>query len=281
MAAKAAARKTRVAKPRGGRKQTVGFGLVSVAVRLKPLIEPRKPVSANIVTADDHEQIKMAKIRPSTGEIVEETVKGYKQPDGSFVVLEDGAVDALVAEKTGQLELERVVEVGAIDPLYFSTAYLLFAEEGAERPFALLAGVLRESGMAAVGTAVLGKQTQMVVLRHSEATGCLLAHVCYFDSEVRWADVELVAGAAEAASERELALASQLLSTLEGEFDPGEVEDSYYPALQELIAATAAGQPFVAPAVEAEVEPVIDMMAALEASVAAAEAKPKRKKVAA
>lgn len=275
--------------PRGGKNQVVGFGLVSVPIKLKPMIEPAKPVSANNICTDHQCKAGSKKWCSEADHEVSADLGnfGHGYPvNGGFVQLDEDAVDELVAEKTGQLEIERVVEVGAIDPLYFGKAYLCYSEGvgNAGQAFDLLAGALAESGRAAVGTAVLAKQTQMVVLRWSEATKCLIAHVCHFDSEVRWADVELVQAsraARPAADEKAIAMAGALLSSLEGEFDAEQVEDSYYPALQQMIDQATAGVPTTAKVkTEEPVEPAGDLMAALAASVDTTK-KAKSKKVAA
>ena len=279
-------------QPARGKKQTIAFGLVNVPVLMKPLITPTKPVSANIICTQHQEKVRMQKVCPCGDHNVDsdETEKGYMTGSG-YVVLDDAAVDQLIAEKTGELQIDRVVPVSEIDPLYFGKAYLVYPGEGGNSTLDLFAAALRESGKAAVGNAVLGKQTELVVVRWSEATETLVAHGCHYDSYVKWDDVQLVTDAAAsrpAPPPAQVKAALDFLDALAGDFDPEAVEDEYYPALEELIDQAASGKPVVVKSKKAE--PVVeapDLMDALRASVSAAKQgkapakKPAGKKVAA
>jgi DNA end-binding protein Ku len=59
---------------------------------------------------------------------------------------------------------------------------------------------------------------------------------------------------------------------LTAEFDPDQYQDDYRIQVLDLIGRKAAGEEFELPAVEADKPKIVDMMAALEASVEAAEA---------
>jgi DNA end-binding protein Ku len=273
--------------PQRGRKQTVAFGLVNVPVQLKPLVDPAKPVSGNYICAAHQHKVKTKKVCDFTEgkeHDVEDAVIAYPFGD-QFVTVDPDAVDALVAEKTGELRIERVVPVYDIDPLYFGKAYLVYPGEGGATVFDLFRAALQESGMAAVCNAILGKQTEMLVLRWSVDTETLLAHGCHYESYVRWEDVEKVqqdAAARPAPAAAQVKLAQDFLDALKGDFDPTAVEDQYFPALQQLIEQTAAGKPVVtavSPSVTAE--PADDLMSALRASVQQAkQSKPASKKAA-
>lgn len=270
------------AKPAGPRRPgsrgnlTISFGLVNVNVAMMPLVSERRAASAKTLCADHQEPVKIA-WRCETGDhIAGETIKGYPHPDGAgFVFVDDTVLDELVAERTKRVEISRVVFADQIDPIYLGKTYLLWPQEGNDRPFDLFATALRRDGRAAVGTAVLSKQTQLIVIRWSEATDCLVAHVCHFDEAVRWPDIATARDLQGDVDDAELEQAGMLLAAIAGEFDPREVEDTYTLALDEAIAAAAGRkqQPKATPKQEAK-PLATDLMAALQASVQAA-AKPK------
>ena len=171
-----------------------------------------------------------------------------------------------------------MVDVKTIDPAYFGQTFLVWPQEGGEQQFDLLAAVLEKNGKAAVVTAVLSKQTATIVFRWSSELGCMVAHAIKYETQIRHRDASIVIAAGNerpAVQPKMLKMAAELLAPLEGEFDAGDVQDTYTPMLNDLIRAVDQGVTFDAPEVIEEKAPVLDLMAALEASVAAQ--KPARK----
>ncbi len=292
------AARTMEAAPSGGSRLTLGFGLVNVPVRLKPLMDERRRTAGRILCTEHAEPIKSRYMCGSgTGHehLLEqgESATGYPvpgSPDG-FVVLEQHVLDDLAAEKTGRCEIEKVVPFEEIDPVYLGKAYLCYPQEGAGKGFDLLAETLRRSGSAAVTTTVLSKQTVMVVFRWCPELGVLVAHLCLFSENTRMGDVALVrdaAGRRGEVSEEAFAVAGSLLEAVRGEFDPREVLDTYSLELDAAIVAAAGGKTTAKTEAKAKAKetPASDLMAVLKASLEAAggkkpAAKRTRKKVAA
>ena len=73
-----------------------------------------------------------------------------------------------------------------------------------------------------------------------------------------------------APSERELDMATQLVESLSAPFDPAKYHDDYREKVLALIEAKADGEIIARPEAPARRAPVVDLMAALEASLAAA-----------
>ena len=173
----------------------------------------------------------------------------------------------------------RIVDFNTIDPAFIDKTYMVWPGEGgapAEQAFDLFAKVLRDEGKAAVTTAVMSKQTRTVVFRWSSYLGCLVAHVCLFSSKIRFGDITGISAPAHERPEPvegALDLAKQILATLEGEFDPREVDDTYTPLVQSAIRQAAGGKEVKAPT-KAKSAPAGDLMAALAASVASSKDAP-------
>lgn len=278
------------AGPDRGKKLTLTFGLVSIPLRYKPLSEGSSGgVSAKMMCPEHELTLNQGPYVCGRGTEGEHTieradiVKGYPHPDEAkqLVIVDPSVLEEFAEERTGDAEIDRIVDVGSIDPAYFDKVYVVWPGDGknAERSFDLLATVLRESGKAAVTTAVLSKQTRTIVFRWSEEFDCLIAHVCRFRSEIRLADVQVVGAVAaqrEEPSEAELDLARQIFATLEGEFDPADVDDEWTPAVQNAIRQAAGGKTAPKKAeTKKVVEPAGDLMATLNASLKAATAKTK------
>jgi DNA end-binding protein Ku len=100
--------------------------------------------------------------------------------------------------------------------------------------------------------------------------GILCLETMRYADEINPADGVLPDAEVDEPSERELDIAKQLVETLSADFDPTKYEDSYREELMSLIEAKAAGKEVVAEPMVEEKGKVVDLMAALEASLARA-----------
>ena len=253
---------------------TISFGLVNVAVKYSPLIDPKgNRVSGKFLDPTT--------LTPATQQYVNdkgekvEKVTGYPYGD-SFVVLGEGQAQALKSERDGRLELRAFVSPDAVDPLYFEKTNLVSPAKGNESGYDLICRVLADSGRYLVGTTVLDKSTKVVVLRFAQ--GVLLAHVCTYDANVRWSEKAVVANEYEtrdAPAPELVEMAATLFSGLDESFDFSGVEDEYDQRLRAAIEAAGTGKPM--PKTEKPAPAVVgDLMEALKASVDAAK-KPAKK----
>lgn len=276
--------------PDRGSKLTLAFGLVNIPVRYKPLAEASSPISAKL-NCPDHFGVKLTQgYTCSVGTADEhpidraDIVKGYPHPDTKEMVQVDPAVIEEFAEaRTGNAAIEKIVDASTIDPGFFEKTLIVWPGDGGADAFDLFASALREEGKAAVTTTVISKQTKTVIFRWSEEFDCLLAHVCSFASQLRLGDVGLVRnGTAERVPppKAQITAAKALLATLEGEFDPAEVDDEYTPAVQDAIRQIAKSGKIAAPKAGKPVAKADDLMASLMASIDVSKKAPAKKKAA-
>lgn len=264
--------------PRASANLTVGFGMVNVPIALSPLADTGRPVSGKYV-CPQHGPNLSQRYLCSEGTKQEhllaqkEQVTAYEHPDkpGEFVVVDPAVLAEIADERSGRIELEMFVPISSVDSVYFGDkTYLCWPQKGGEEAFDVLATGLRDQERAAVATVVLTKQTVTLVIRWSPATETLVAHVCRFHEQVRWANVEMVREAANSRKEPPaiyIETAKALMAALDGEFTPGEFVDRYTPLLQEAIRAAASGTTFTAPEPSEESKPTADLLGALMASV--------------
>ena len=253
---------------------SVSFGLVNVPVKLLTATSP-KDVRFNQLHDADGERIQQKRVCSKDGEEVsfEHIVKGYDLGGGRYVVIEPEELAALDTAATRTIDIEEFVDLADIDPVYFEHSYYLVPDGRAEKPYALLVETMARTGKVALGRFVLRTKQYLATLRARDGV-LVLATMLYDDEVVAPQDLDIPTTADTAPSEREVTMATQLVESLSGPFDPSKYTDEYREKVLALISAKADGEVLTRPEPAAEPAPVVDLMAALEASLAAARKKP-------
>jgi len=252
----------------------ISFGLVNVPVKLFSATSP-KSVRFHQLSAKTGARIRQKRVDESTGDEVpyEDIVKGYELSPDRYVLIDPDELDALDPKATRTIDIEDFVELSEIDPIYFDTSYYLAPSAGGAKAYRLLLEAMRESGKVAIGRVVLRSKQQLCALRVGGAgeSEVLTLSTMLFGDEVLAPDRldELDAVADAQASDRELAMAQQLIDTLSSEFDPARYRDEYRERVLALIERKAAGEELASPPPADEPAAAPDLMAALEASLAA------------
>src|SRR3954451_11444073 len=263
----------------------ISFGLVNVPVKLFSAVS-KKTVRFNQLNKDTGNRIQQKRVDPETGEEVtyEQIVKGYELTKDRYVVIRPEELDSLDPERTRSIDIEDFVDLADIDPVYYDHPYYLVPDKGAAKAYGLLLGAMQEAGKVAIARVVLRSKEQLVAIRPHKDGNLLMMETMIFADEVVPADE--LDGLPEAkelkASDRELKMAEQLIESLASDFDPTRYHDEYREKVLELIEAKAEGAEIVAQPEAPKAERVPDLMAALEASLAAVRTdgdaeKPKRK----
>jgi DNA end-binding protein Ku len=258
---------------------SISFGLVTIPVGLAPATKPSaraSDVSFRLLHRECGSPIKQKRWCPVHERDVEsdELVKGWEIAKGQFVMVEDADLEAIEQRDTSRaIEISRFVELAEVDPVYFDRTYYL-APAGAEaqrRPYALLHEAMREAGVAGLGRFVLAGKEKLCLIR--PLGDALALETLFVHEDVKdHAEIDDAVGGIEV-KKPELELAKQIIASLEGPFKPDELKSEYRESLRELLEAKAAGQEITVPE-PVELAPVVDLMEALRASVAAAKAKP-------
>jgi DNA end-binding protein Ku len=250
---------------------SISFGLVTVPVRLVSATRSQD-VRFNQLEAATGSRIRYRRVSEQTGEEVpnDQIVKGYELENGHYVVLDNDELAALKPSASRMIEIEDFVDLSEIDPVYFEQPYYLVPDKDAAKAYRLLSRIMEDENKVAVGRFVLRSKEALVAIRPIDGMLCL--ETMRYADEVLSVDREQVDSEAEP-SERELDMARQLVSTLAGEFDPEKYRDEYREEVLALIDRKAAGEEIVAPAAPEEPAKVLDLMAALEASLARTGAK--------
>jgi DNA end-binding protein Ku len=257
---------------------SISFGLVNIPVKLYNAVS-RKNVSFHQIDAESGARIKMQRVSSKTGEEVpyERIVKGYELSPERYVLIEPQELDALDPEASHSIDIEEFVDLADIDPLFFDAAYYLAPGKAAEKPYALLAKAMEEQGKVALARFVMRTKQYLAAVRAKEGM-LLLSTMVYADEVVPPEQLpELETIDSVKVNDKEVAMAAQLIDSLSADFEPERFKDTYREQVLDLIERKAAGEEIViedAPAPDAT--SVVDLMAALEASVAEARQARKR-----
>lgn len=249
---------------------SISFGLVNVPVKLVTATSP-KDVRFHQLHAADNGRINQKRVCSVDGEEVDysEIVKGYEISKGHYVVIDPEELETLAPEASRSIDIEEFVDLAEIDPLYFEHSYYLVPDGPAARPYALLVQAMEGTGKAGVGRFVLRTKQYLAALRPRE--GALVLSTMLFDDEVvRVSGLDIQTTKDTKPSQREVDMARQLVSSLSAEWEPDKYKDDYRDKVLAMIEAKAEGQEIAVPEAPERPAPVVDLMAALEASLARA-----------
>jgi DNA end-binding protein Ku len=255
---------------------SISFGLVQVPVRLVSATK-NLDVSFNQLEEGTGARIRYKKVSDATGEEVpaDRIKRGYEISKGRYVMIEPDELDVLRPKGSHAIEIEEFVDLDEIDPLYFEQPYYLVPDKRGVKPYKLLVEAMQEMNKVAIGRIIVRSKERLVAIRPVDDMLCIET-MRYADEVLprtnllpEEEDVEL--------TDRERAMARQLVESLASdEFQPEKYEDEYRKQVLDLIERKAAGEEIVAePVVEAPAK-VLDLVAALEASLEKAESAKER-----
>ncbi len=240
------------------------FGLISMPVRLFSGARDER-VSFNMLHRKDMARVKQQLICSEDGEVVErdDIVKGYEYRKGEYVVIEPEEIKKIEPRTAKAMEILEFVPSGEVDPLYFDASYYLRPEEAGKRPYALLSKAMQQTKYVAIAKLTMHNREYTVFLRPHE--GGLMLHTMYYENEVRHMEdsgtenVEL--------KDAEVKIAHQLIEALAANFEPEKYHDTFQENLKELIQARLEGKEVTEVEKPKKMEPVVDLMSALKASL--------------
>ena len=255
-------------------KGAIQFGLVTIPVKLYVATESRAGVSFNMLHAEDLSRIQMKIFCPVDETVIprSETVKGFEYAPGEYVVVTDEDLESLPLKTVRSIEIEQFVEseTAATHTKFVKQAYYIEPDKIGRKAFALLKSVLQDKGLTAICKVVIKDREALAALDPYGQT--MVLSTLYWPDEIRaLGELDLPDEEPEL-KPAEKAMAEQLIGTMTGEFDPSTYQDEYRTALMQIIESKVEGREVVAAPAAAEPSNLVDLMAALEASVKAAKA---------
>jgi DNA end-binding protein Ku len=249
-------------------KGAISFGLVTIPVKLYSATEQRD-VSFHQVHRADAGRIKYKRVCTVCGQEVAyaDIAKGYELPSGEIVVLTDEDFAQLPLTTSRRIDVLQFVPLAEVDPIYFAKSYYLEPESQGTKPYVLLRDALERSDKVAVVKVALRQRESLATLRVRE--GVFVLETMLWPDEVRTPKFEFLDEEVEIRPQ-ELTMASSLIESMAGDFDPSEYKDAYREALQAVIEAKIEGREVVQPEEAVAESGATDLLSALRASVEAA-----------
>jgi DNA end-binding protein Ku len=253
--------------PRAYWKGYLKLSLVSCPVALFPASSEREKISFNQINKNTGHRIRYRKVDAETGDEVDssEIIKGYEVGKGQYIEIKPEELEAIAIESKRTIEIDKFVPKKEIDELYLNSPYYL-APDGdvGQQAFAVIREAIRKEGMVALGRVVITSREHIIALE-PRGKG-LLGITLRYPYEVRKEEEYFEDIPDEKISKDMLELASHIVETKSGHFEPEEFEDQYEDALNELLKKKQAGEKIEAPKERAPAQ-VINLMDALRRSV--------------
>jgi DNA end-binding protein Ku len=253
-------------------KGAIQFGLVTIPVKLYLATESRAGVSFNMLHEKDKSRIQMKIWCPEDEEIIQrsETVKGYEYAPDKYVVIDDEDLEKLPLKTVRSIEIAQFVDAQEAESQtkFVKQAYYLEPDRVGRKAFQLLKEVLQDKGLTAICKIVIRDREALAALDPFENT--MLLSTLYWPDEIRdMGELDLPEEEAEI-KPAEKKMAAQLIEAMTGEFDPAEYRDEYRDALMQVIESKVEGRETIEMDKPEEPTKLVDLMAALQASVSAA-----------
>ena len=248
------------------------FGLISMPIRLFSGARS-SGISFNMLHRDDLQRVKQQYYCPADNRVVErsEIVKGFEYRKDEYVVIDPEEIKKIEPKTAKTMEILEFVKAGEVDPVYFESSYYLVPEEAGRRPYALLTKALEQSEYVAIAKLTMHNREYTVFLRPH--AGGMMLHTMYYEEEVKKVegfgapDVEL--------KDSEVKVAHQLIEALAAEWEPEKFRDDFQENLKKLIQTKLEGGEIAEVEQPKKLAPVVDLMAALKASLVQMEGRKK------
>jgi len=245
----------------------ISFGLVNVPVKLYSAVSP-KDVRFHQLDANSSARVKQKRVSATTGEEVpyDQIVKGYELGPDTYVTITPDELDSLEPKATKTIDIEDFVDLDTIDPVFYDRPYYLVPDKGGTKAYALLREAMRETNKVGIARVVLRTKQYLAAIR-PKGDALVIETMLFADEVVPDDELDLPREEVEV-SEREQKMARQLIDSLSGDFEPEKYRDEYRERVLALIEQKASGQEIVVEEATEEPAKVVDLMAALEASLA-------------
>ena len=250
---------------------SISFGLVNVPVKLYSAVS-QKDVHFNQFEEGTGARIKQKRVSEKSGKEVpyEKVVKGYELTKGKYVMITKEELEAASPKASRMIEIEDFVDLDEIDPIYFENTYYLAPDgEAAGKAYTLLQKAMEETNKVGIGRFVMRTKQYLGAIR--PMNGVLGLHTMLFaDEVVDKKNIDELPSRKAQVNDRELKMALSLVDSLASDFKPEKYRDTYRDDVLAIIKRKAKGEEIVVAEEPEEQTDVVDLLAALEASLAKA-----------
>ncbi len=249
---------------------SLSFGLVNVPVGLYTATED-KTIRFNQFQSGTSDRVRQKRVNERTGEEVEygEVVKGYDLGGGEYVIVTPEELESVEPGRSRTIEITDFVDLDDIDPIYYKSTYYVGPQgDQALRAYTLLREAMRSANKVGIASLVLRTKEHLVAVRPTSSA--LALETMFYADEIRDPQKELDLPSDMDFTDRELKTAQLLIESMGSKWDPANYADEYRKRVEKLIDEKRQGKVVVTERPATTPTPVVDLMAALQASVEAA-----------
>jgi DNA end-binding protein Ku len=254
--------------PRPYWKGYLKLSLVSCPVALYPASTQAEKTHFHQINTKTGHRLRQQMVDEATGRVVDKEHKGrgYELTKGKYVAIDDEELQAVEIESTHTIEIDSFVPKDEIDERYIEKPYYIVPNgEAGEEAYSVIRDAMRDKNKVALARIVMAHREHILAIQPFEKG--LLGTVLRYPYELR-APKQYFADIPKRKMPREMvSLASHILETKSGHFDPNKFKDQYETALKKLVRRKAKGKPIEPPAKQEEPSNVINLMDALRESV--------------
>jgi DNA end-binding protein Ku len=226
--------------PRAIWKGSLAFGLVNVPIELHTAVRDSRP-RFRLLHAKDESPIEYQRVCRRDGKPVswEEIVKGYEYTKGHFVVLTKDDFETAALEKSRTVDILEFVNGEEIDDRFFEQPYYVAPTQGAERAYATLREAMRKRKLVGIASIIM-RESQHLAALEVEGDALVLTMMRFAEELVD--DKPLNLPDRSTVRDKEMQLATTLVESLTGKWEPKKYHDEYRANLMRVIEAKIKGK---------------------------------------
>jgi DNA end-binding protein Ku len=243
------------------------LSLVTCPVALYTATQTSGEVHFNLLHKDTHNRVRMIPTDPDLGPVERsDLVKGYEYEKDKYIVLSQEEIDEVRLESTRTIDIERFVEAGGIDRLYWDNPYFLVPDgKLALEAFTVIREAMSKTGQLALGRVVMHQRERLLAIEPRD-TG-MVAWSLRSHQEVRDAADYFDDIPDKRPDAQMIAIAEKIIEQQQGPFDPSQFNDRYEDALRALVTEKQKGKGRKVTVTEPDDTNVVDLMEALRNSL--------------
>ncbi len=247
---------------------SLSFGLVNIPIKLYNAVSP-KDIRFHLLHDKDGVRIQQKRVCPADGEEVsaDHLVKGYEIAPDQYVKITKEELENIDPKTTHTVDIEDFVGLDQIDPIYYEHTYYAVPQPTAANAYALLLAAMKKSNKVAIARIVMRTKQYLTALR-PRGDVLMLSTLLFSDEVVSTEALSDLPAKDIDVNPRQLTMAEQLIESLSTDFTPEKYHDEYRERVLQLIERKAEGEDVVTQPPPKEGAKVINLMDALEASLA-------------
>jgi DNA end-binding protein Ku len=249
-------------------KGTISFGLVNVPVKAFSAVRDHD-VHFHQIDKETGSRVRNQKVAETSGDEVatDDIEMGYEVEKGQYVTFTKDELDELRPASTRTVDVTDFVALADVDPIYYERTYWLAPDgETSTKPYQLLRAAMEDRDLVAIGTVVMRNKMYLTAIRPLDAA-LAMSTMRFADEVVPRKDIDEVPSRRAKPDAKMLKMATQLVDSLTGDWKPQQYKDTFTDELRDRIKAKEAGEELTKDPVPEPSNDVVDLMAALEASI--------------